>query len=1205
VKVQDVFETSVTRKIPPVIYFGEQSPEKLQEEVREYIITGGYPEGDPRRLRVPEGIHEQFVRLLTSLAEELGRPGGAELPACWISGFFGSGKSSFAKLLGLALDHRQLPNGSSLAEALLERDDSPLKSEFRTAWASVVGQIDSMSVVFEIGEGARGDEHVHTVVRRRLQMRLGYCSSSAVAEYELKLEVDGHWPRFEQLALETLGRPWQEAMKEQLAEEHFSEIMHRFQPDRFEDPIRWLDTYTGSVSSREKSVEETVADIDAMLKLRAPGKTVFLVVDEVSQYIHLQDQRMLRLQAFISALGQRLKGRAWFLATGQQKLEEQLDGGNLSKLKDRFPQRLRVHLATTNIRDVVHKRLLKKNPAKEGELRKLYHDHGAALRLYGYSCEKLTENDFLEVYPMLPGHVELIMHITSNLRARSSRMKGDDHAIRGLLQLLGELFRQQKLGEQPLGTLITLDQIYDIQFSALDSDVQNTMARLQGHQDLVEDETARKVAKAVALLQQIQEQETTSAVLVAQCLYPRVGAPSNLDSVEKALERLEALNLVSRSDKRGYRLQNSAEQEWARERESMPAGSQQRADLLKEKLKNLLGGSDRPKLKGRAFPLAAFFSDGRSVRDERIQSFHDSAVLTLDFHYLTAIDEQREETWRKESDTQGRRDRLVWVSGPVANFAEKARELLQSRAMVDRYGPRSSSLTESKKTALHHEQSRRDGLDEQVREAAAAVFLNGSVYFRARRLSLQRAGGGFAGTLKALAEEVLPELYQHFIEMAVTEGEMRQLLQPSLVGVASKFFSGGLGLLDHDEGKVVANCKGEIPTRIREFVESENGASGQALLNRFGGPPWGYPADVVKACVLGLLRAQQCNLFPAGGEKITSYKDPGVQDFFLKDKDFKSATVSPAASPAVTHANLVSIRKFFEDFTGGEFENDRDSLADAAFTHLGRFARDHQDLQARLSKLLLRVELPLGLANLEVTLSKCLQSRQVDATLLALKSNLDALRDGIEQLGIYRAELTEEAIEQVRHAHRLSTVELDQLQQLDPAADLQAAAEQLTRQLASPRPWRDLRALRPAQELAASRYRDNRAHLLEVQEQKLEQSLEQLKLRDGFSRLEEEEADSVLRLVRDTRLNTTAEAVSPALIVLRDSVPLRLQEGEARANDRLEKLLSERFRIEVVTVKTGLAGRELSSEAEVDQLLAELRERLLVQLRGNARIRLL
>jgi hypothetical protein len=73
----------------------EQSPGKLAEEVGEYIITGRYDDRHSHHKRVPSGIHEQYVRLLESITGELDKPGGPELPASWISGFYGSGKSSF------------------------------------------------------------------------------------------------------------------------------------------------------------------------------------------------------------------------------------------------------------------------------------------------------------------------------------------------------------------------------------------------------------------------------------------------------------------------------------------------------------------------------------------------------------------------------------------------------------------------------------------------------------------------------------------------------------------------------------------------------------------------------------------------------------------------------------------------------------------------------------------------------------------------------------------------------------------------------------------------------------------------------------------------------------------------------------------------------------------------------------------------------
>ncbi|MEI8257513.1 MAG: BREX system P-loop protein BrxC, partial [Deltaproteobacteria bacterium] len=569
-QIKDLFVADVTRDIPPVVYFHEQSPAKLASEVSEYIITGGYPEGDPRRRRVTDGIHEQFVRLLKNVHREMDKGSGPELPASWISGFYGSGKSSFAKLLGLALDSVLLPDGTPLATALLRRDDSPLSAELTQAWEALAKRVSPIAVVFDIGGVARDNEHIHAAIVRQVQARLGYCAKShLVADYERKLEVDGHWDTFLRAAEQTLHRPWSVALKEELAEEHFSHVLHVLDPKRYKEPTSWIDSHAGARTGAGSSAKEAVEAIDAMMHIRAEGKTLFIVVDEVSQYVHQDEARMLKLQSFVSELGQRLKGLVWLFATGQQKLEDVAEAHNLGKLKDRFPTSLRVHLATTNIRDVVHKRLLKKSKDKEAILRALFQQHRADLKVHGYQCEEITEEDFLEVYPLLPAHVDLLMQVTSNLRSRSSRARSDDHAIRGLLQLLGELFREQRLAERPVGDLITLDSIYEVQQSALDPDVQNTLMRVFSHADVRDDVLAQRAAKAVALLEMIQEQVPTTASLVAQCLYARLGSGNQIQPITAALERLRHANLLGYSEKHGYKIQSSAGQEWQRERDDI------------------------------------------------------------------------------------------------------------------------------------------------------------------------------------------------------------------------------------------------------------------------------------------------------------------------------------------------------------------------------------------------------------------------------------------------------------------------------------------------------------------------------------------------------------------------------------------------------------------------------------------------------------
>ena len=139
-------------RLRKAFYFHEQTSEKVKDEVSEYIITGGWNKDHPNYKRVPDGIHEQYVRLLKAIEKEMSKHEGPSLPTAWISGFYGSGKSSFAKLLGLALDGMELPNGKSLSESLLARDMSHRAEEFRNAWTKLREKIEEpFSVVFDIG----------------------------------------------------------------------------------------------------------------------------------------------------------------------------------------------------------------------------------------------------------------------------------------------------------------------------------------------------------------------------------------------------------------------------------------------------------------------------------------------------------------------------------------------------------------------------------------------------------------------------------------------------------------------------------------------------------------------------------------------------------------------------------------------------------------------------------------------------------------------------------------------------------------------------------------------------------------------------------------------------------------------------------------------------------------------------------------------
>jgi hypothetical protein len=1204
-RIRDLFVSDVTRDIPPVVYFHEQSPQKVAAEVSEYIITGGWPEGHPNNRRVPDGIHEQYVRLLTYISRELSKPGGPDHPAAWISGFYGSGKSSFAKLLGLALDGMALPNGTSLAEAWLNRDMSLKAAELRDAWRVLRQKIEPLAVVFDIGGAARDGEHIHAAAVRQVQRRLGYCANEPlVANFELRLERDGEWPRFERIAQKVLGKSWASVKGNALAEEDFSHVMSEMYPERYSDPMSWF-TSRGGTHTGSESPEEAVAAIRDMLAFRQPSATLFLVIDEVSQYVLSSTDRVDRLRAFATAIGSTLRGKAWLLALGQQKLDEDADDSFLIWAKDRFP--LRVHLAATNIRDVVHRRLLQKKSSVEPQLRELFEQYRPDLKLYAYGCESITPDEFVEVYPMLPGQIDLILRITSALRTRSNRAQGDDQAIRGLLQLLGELFRDQKLADEPVRSLISLDRIYEVQHTALDSDVQASMARILAQCAGDAEGLMVRAAKTVALLELIQDNEPTDAKLVAQCLYDRVDRGNQLPAVTEALEELRRRNLLGYSEKYGYKVQSSAGEEWERERRDFGVAREAISEIVRTALSWLLETSERPRLQGRPFPWLATFSDGRRVEDVVLDDTRDDAAVHVDFRFLTG-EERIEGTWIRRSSESALLDRFVWVAGDSEQVDHAARDLARSRAMVRKYKPRRESLNAARKRLLQDEESRIEDLEKLVRDAVADAWMAGKIYFRGRSIAPYEHGMSFAVALHAAATRELPNLFQHFTAAQVEPSELRQLLEGELSGPSPKFMPGDLGILELDRGRYVATCSGIVPRRVQEHIETEGGLSGTTLLSHFGRPPYGYTANVVKACVAGLLRAGKVRLDPEGGTRITAIRDAGVRDTFDKERAFRRASIFPAGEDDIGPQARARICTFFEDALGMPLmEREDHAIADAVARHFPQLAQTLRAVQDRLNRLPGSPRGPEVLSKLGDILEECIREcRQTEPTVSRVKKHLDVLRDGVERLQLFHAELTDGAIRVLSDANKMVSYQAVQLKDLGvEATNAEAAALRIREQLGSEWPWRDLADLgQDVHEIRAA-YVKERQRLLQWQEQQVEDARSRLKARDGFSTLTADQAHRVLRPPTQAVSDTDVEAIAPALNELRSLFLLRLHGAEEEANQILDAILSEGKRPRITRVDLSLHNRELATEADVEALVSEIRTLLLQQMQGGVRVRLL
>ena len=220
-----------------------------------------------------------------------------------------------------------------------------------------------------------------------------------------------------------------------------------------------------------------------------------------------------------------------------------------------------------------------------------------------------------------------------------------------------------------------------------------------------------------------------------------------------------------------------------------------------------------------------------------------------------------------------------------------------------------------------------------------------------------------------------------------------------------------------------------------------------------------------------------------------------------------------------------------------------------------------------------------------------------------VKKHLDTLQDGVPRVQAFDAELTPEAIASVREAHNTVHHQAAQLAEAGVAAtNVEAAARQVTDHLASEHPWRDLGGIADDLTAIRSAYVAERKRLLEDQEANTEHARRAVKRRDGFSTLTADQAHEVLRPFAAVVADTTPEAVAPGLVALRDAFEIRLRRAMDDASH--DGILSAGARPMVRAHDLRLANREVASEADVEALVAEIREQLLAQVRAGARVRI-
>ena len=1012
--ISSLFASDINRDIEEVIKVDQTDETVIRSEIDEYIVT--------------DAIAGHYVEILERYDETFNKP--HEGIAIWLSGFFGSGKSSFAKMLGLAIENRSI-GGSPAGELFAGRTSD---KKIPVLLRQITERIPTHAVIFDVStdRGIRSGNKTLTEIMYRLFLEsLGYPKDLDLAELEIGLELDGDLDEFKlRFAEVTNGRSWdQRKGVVAFALTEASAAMHALRPGIHSETNDWAKLHANRADVTPRILAERVVELTAR---RKPDHSVLFVIDEVGQFVARDVDKMLDLQAIVQQLGIHGRGKHWVAVTSQEKLNELVSGLDdnrieLARLMDRFKSQ--VHLEPSDISEVTSRRVLTKNAAAEMQLGSLFDEFRGQLtdhtRLTSdIALPELSRQSFVDLYPLMPYQIDLIIQIVSGLRTQGGTSKHTGGANRTIIKLAQQLLihPEVRLGGQEVGRLARLDQIYDLVDSNIASEIRK---KIHDITDQVEHPMAQSVAKAICLLQFVKSVHRT-AENIAAVLYPGLGESSQLELVKEALRELETAQLVRVGDD-GYRIPTPAEDDWERIRMGMSPRMSDTKRIHREILTGFWNPQPTHTLGGVKPFKAGLVIDGREEQKG------DIVVHVALSHEGAEFDAAAEEL---RARSQSERDAIFWaVALNAATDREtvelfRSREMLSSRSREARTAAEAHLITEESARARRHQA--------ELQRLLRVGCLLGSAYFRGNDRSPDAHATDVAKATAGILGQVLPDVFTRFDEAAARSAEVRRgldalLTATDLQGLPSVFTS--LSLLRDEGGKTVFDIQAaplrELMAEIESGAAYGTKATGKSLSEHFGRAPYGWDFDVVRLLVAALLRTGATQLTHKA-ETIESTTSLLARDALANNNHFKAASFQP--KKGVDFGEIAKAAGHFQSTFGAAV---KELALSPVVAEIRERIAEEQDALQGARDLLVQHRCP-GAVVLDGAIAqvRAIQRGTEEITIAEFNASHQTLKDGIRRAAEIESKLTPSAIADVEQARRSLQM---QWRSLDGETDLDAA----------------------------------------------------------------------------------------------------------------------------------------------------------------------
>lgn len=824
-----MFQKDIERDIKGVIKVAQTDENHIYQELDEYVVT--------RELNKHlSKFYENYQKGIDGATDKMG---------VWISGFFGSGKSHFLKILAYLLENKQVKDKKAV-EFFNEKIQDPLilANMKRTANVDtevILFNIDSKS---SLDNKSKEDAILRVFMKVFYEHRGYYGDIPGVAEMEKYLDSKGVYDDFKREFKALSGDEWVERRNSFYFDADFVIGALTKVTDMTEESARnWFEN---GVNNFEISIEKFAKDVKEYIKQKGDNFHLIFLVDEIGQYIGDNRNLMLNLQTVAEDLGTHCEGKVWIMVTSQESIDTiiKVKGDDFSRIQGRFDTRL--SLSSISVDEVIKKRILLKKDFVNDKLKVYYPEKSAILKnlisfkestadLRGYD----NEQEFADVYPFIPYQFKLLQNVFEQVRKHGSSGKHLSEGERSMLSAFKEAGLRYKDANE--GSLIPFYAFYDTIKEFLNPTISRVIEGAYENPALRDDEFNMNLLKVLFMIKYIKE------------------LPANLDNIatlmvtnidEDKLELKEKIKVSLRKlipqtliQKNGdyYIFLTDDEQDVNREIKSVGIDE----DLVKRELANYIF---EDLYQGTRFRYGKVYDfTYRQTMDEKN---YKNQTATIGINILSPLSDHYEKSEQELMMMSSGSNEMIVKLGGSESYIEEMREVLQ----IEEYRKKRNitQLPESIQNILNNKQAEARERRRRVRDLLEEAIKDAIFHVNGDRIEIK--GSSVKEKFNTALESVVENVYTRL-------GYVKDFLdsERDLIHI----------LADKDEQLTLDTGLKQNPNELAikevyDFISLQDEIKKQVrikpILDRFNDKPYGWRPLDIAGMVAQLLKEQRIRI---------------------------------------------------------------------------------------------------------------------------------------------------------------------------------------------------------------------------------------------------------------------------------------------------------------------------------------------------------